>query len=496
MLRELLTLALTGLMMSFSAACPVPTPTTTTVPSATASTASGGTDRLVFCHFMIGITSNRQSARDYDDDMQRAKDAGIDAFALNIGTDPYTDTQLNFAYESAAQHGMQVFLSFDFNWWNAGQGGAVGAKVRQYASRPAQLKVDGKVFVSSFSGDSVDVGAMTAAAGQDLFFAPNFHPGQGNFDAIQGALNWMAWPNNGENKAPTAGRTVTVADGDRSYVTALKGKPYVAPVSPWFSTHFGSEVSYSKNWVFPSDMLWYDRWREILALGPRFVEIITWNDYGESHYVGPLSSPHTDDGASKWVMDMPHSGWLEMAKPFIAAYKAGVTVALPFIHEEKLVYWYRPTKKDLNCDATDTTMSGSPNNASGNFFAGRPNGYESMTDEVFVVALLKSPGRVTVQSGDQPPKTFEAPAGISAHRAPMGIGQQKFTVTRGGQTILSGTSLKNIVDTCICGIYNFNAYVGTLPPPATIDRLQPAGLTMLSQGLKAACPINTLGAST
>jgi hypothetical protein len=78
----------------------------------------------------------------------------------------------------------------------------------------------------------------------------------------------------------------------------------IIAVSPWFSTHYGSEVSYSKNWVFPSDLLWYGRWQEILALGPRFVEIITWNDYGESHYVGPLSSPHTDDGASKWAMDM------------------------------------------------------------------------------------------------------------------------------------------------------------------------------------------------
>ena len=33
-----------------------------------------------------------------------------------------------------------------------------------------------------------------------------------------------------------------------------------------------------------------------------------WNDYGESHYIGPLSSPHIDDGNSKWTNDMfvPH----------------------------------------------------------------------------------------------------------------------------------------------------------------------------------------------
>lgn len=77
-----------------------------------------------------------------------------------------------------------------------------------------------------------------------------------------------------------------------------------AAVSPWFFTHFGPEVSYSKNWNFPSDLLWFNRWNEILALKPRFIEIVTWNDYGESHYIGPLNSPHTDDGASKWVNDM------------------------------------------------------------------------------------------------------------------------------------------------------------------------------------------------
>lgn len=202
--------------------------------------------------------------------------------------------------------------------------------------------------------------------------------------------------------------------------------------------------------------------------------------------VGFLS---TDSSGSR-----PHNGWLDMAKPFIAAYKAGVTDALPFIDEEKLVYWYRPTKKDVNCDATDTTTQGNANNATGDFFAGRPNGYESMADEVFVVSLLKSPALVTVQSGDQS-ATFDAPAGTSAHQAPMGVGKQQFAVSRNGQNILSGTSLKDIVDTCICGIYNFNAYVGTLPAPTTIDRLQPAGLALLSQGLKVSCPTNTLGVS-
>ncbi|CAI7675136.1 unnamed protein product [Penicillium pancosmium] len=479
-------------MASISMSSPVGTGSASSSSAVSSSVASRG-DKLVFCHFMIGIVGNRKSADEYDADMRRAKESGIDAFALNIGTDPYTDEQLGFAYRSAARNDMKVFLSFDFNWWSPSNPFAIGAKVAQFAGLEAQLKVDNKPFVSSFAGDGIDRQSIVSAAGRDIFFAPNFHPGQGDFSSVQGALNWMAWPSNGYNKAPTPGQNVTVAAGDEAYIHALAGKPYIAPVSPWFSTHYGSEVPYSKNWVFPSDLLWYERWQEILQLGPRFVEIVTWNDYGESHYVGPLSSPHGDDGNSKWAMDMPHNGWLDMAKPFIAAYKAGSTSAGDFVQEDQLVYWYRPTKRDVNCDATDTTMGGA-NNASGNFFMGRPNGWESMKDEVFVVSLLKTAAEVHVQSGDQS-RAFQAPAGISAHSLPMGVGKQKFAITRNGNTVLSGTSLKEISDSCICGIYNFNAYVGTLPAPATVDRLLPDGLAMLTKGLKVACPVNTLGAA-
>lgn len=131
----------------------------------------------------------------------------------------------------------------------------MGQEIAKYASLPAQLLVDGKVFASSFAGDGVDVAALRSAAGVDLFWAPNFHPGYGNFSEIDGALNWLAWPNNGDNKAPTAAANVTVADGDAAYIAALgTADRYIAPVSAWFSTHYGPEVPYSKNWVFPGDL--------------------------------------------------------------------------------------------------------------------------------------------------------------------------------------------------------------------------------------------------
>ncbi|KAF8305791.1 hypothetical protein DL93DRAFT_2120828 [Clavulina sp. PMI_390] len=453
---------------------------------------AAATDKLVFCHFMIGIVADRTSAADFDADMQRAKSLGIDAFALNIGVDGYTDQQLGYAYQSAANNGMKVFISFDFNWYSASSGAsAVGAKIAQYASLPAQLFIGSAAFASSFAGDGVDVATIRSTAGRDVFWAPNFHPGQGDFSQVQAALNWMAWPNNGNNKAPDASGNISVIAGDQSYISALGGKPLIAPASGWFSTHFGPEVSYSKNWVFPGDLLWYNRWVEILAEKPQYIEIITWNDYGESHYIGPLSSPHNDDGNSKWVNDMPHNGWLDMAKPFIAAWKAGAST--PTITSDQIIYWYRVAPRDLNCDATDTTMQPA-NNASGNYFEGRPSGWQSMEDAVFIVPMLTSAGTIVVNSGGNE-YIYNAPAGASAFQVPMGVGSQYFELRRNGASVMSATSLRQILNECPCGIYNFNAYVGTVPE-GTRDVLAPAGLTQLTSGLKVACAASPSLATT
>ncbi|ETN38867.1 uncharacterized protein HMPREF1541_06908 [Cyphellophora europaea CBS 101466] len=408
-----------------------------------------GSDKLVFAHFMMGIVSNRESSADYDADMARAKAAGIDAFALNIGTDDYTDKQLGFAYESAATHDMKVFISFDFNYWSTAEGAQVGQKIAQYADHPGQLKVDGKVFASSFVGDGLDVAAVRSGAGQEIYFAPNFRPGFGtDLRPVDAALSWMAWDSDGNNRAPTAGRNVTVPDADEVYKSSLGSNDYIAPVSPWFFTHFGASSGYPKNWVFPSDLLWFERWNDILTLNARFLEILTWNDYGESHYIGPLSSKHTDDGSSAWTNDMPHDGWLDMAKPFIAAWKSGSNDLASNIESEQLIYWYRTTSKTQPC----------------NDALGQPDGADHMADSVFVVTLLKSDAEVTISSGDNS-QTFQAKAGAFAFTVPMGLGKQTFSVARNGASVdgLSGASSRDIVDYHEGDIYNFNAYVGTLP---------------------------------
>lgn len=416
--------------------------------------------------------------------MKRAKAIGIDAFALNVGVDGYTDTQLDLAYESAANNDMKVFISFDFNWFGTDEAERVGQIIATYGAKPAQLMVDGKVFASSFAGDGLDVAALRSAAGVEVFWAPNFHPEQGtDFSVLDGALNWLGWDNNGNNKAPDASGNVTVEQGDDAYIAALDGKPYIAPVSPWFFTHFGPEVDYSKNWVFPGDFLWYDRWQQILSLQPRFLEIVTWNDYGESHYIGRLDSPHGDDGNSKWVYGFPHNGWLDMAVPFISAYHDGAADPAPYITEDQIVYWFRPTLKGLDCDATDTTLADA-NNSSGNYFKGRPYGWETMEDKVYVVSLLTEPGSLTITVGGNP-VTVDAPPGAAKFSVDMVPGAVSFSLARGGATVVEGTAGMEVLDHCPCGIYNFNPYTGTIPAGEP-DELLPEGYASIMAGLKVA----------
>ncbi|KAB2569065.1 Mutanase, partial [Lasiodiplodia theobromae] len=211
--------------------------------------------------------------------------------------------------------------------------------------------------------------------------------------------------------------------------------------------------------LVPTDDLYVTRWNEILQFGTRFVEIVSWNDYGESHYIGPLASKHYDDGNSKWTNDMPHNGWSTLAAPFIAAYKAGATsVSASHVSAtggDKLVYWYRPQPKGLNCASTDNVGSA-------------PAGADLVADSVFVAALLTSGATIEVTSGGNGVKTAEAGAGVSVFEFPLGTGKQSFALKRGGQTVLSGASPKE------------------LPASATVDKLGPDGLSRFTDGLKVA----------
>lgn len=55
---------------------------------------------------------------------------------------------------------------------------------------------------------------------------------------------------------------------DASYASSLDGKPYMMPVSPWFYTNM---PTWTKNWLWRGDVLWFDRWRQVQYVQPEWV---------------------------------------------------------------------------------------------------------------------------------------------------------------------------------------------------------------------------------
>jgi hypothetical protein len=144
------------------------------------------------------------------------------------------------------------------------------------------------------------------------------------------------------------------------------------------------------------------------------------------------------------------------------------------------VYWFRPTLKGLNCDTTDTTLVDA-DNSTGNYFKGRPNGWETMRDDVFVVTLLTKAASLTMHVAGNS-VTVEVPAGAAINSISMAPGQVSFSLDRGGAAVLQGTAPMKILDHCPCGIYNFNPYSGTVPA-GEADELLPAGYSSILNGL-------------
>lgn len=122
---------------------------------------------------MVGLTYD-QAPSQWDKDISEAKSAGIDGFALNIGTDTYTDEQLGLAYNAAAAAGgFQLFLSFDMaaSSWSVDQ---VVSLINTYKDNANQHKVDGLPFVSTFEGPNWEGWDTVRASTGGIFLVPDW----------------------------------------------------------------------------------------------------------------------------------------------------------------------------------------------------------------------------------------------------------------------------------------------------------------------------------
>ncbi|OWZ37285.1 glucan endo-1,3-alpha-glucosidase agn1 [Cryptococcus neoformans] len=383
--------------------------------------------KALYAHHMVGNTySYKQST--WADDISLASAAGIDGFALNYGIDTWQPARIADAYAAAkAQGSFKLFLSLDVSSLScstASDAATHVASIATYSTHSAQVTYNGKVLVSTFSGESCTFGqgsvsagwtyfrSLLTAKGISIYFLPSIFSDISTFSSnswMDGEFNWNGgWP---------TGSTALSTSSDTSYMSALGSKGYMAPVAPCFFTYY-SPSTYNKDWIYRSDdWLLARRMEQIISMRNSFdmAEIISWNDYGESHYIGPIRADQPN--SQGWTNGMPHTAWLSLIAYYAPAFKTGSYPSA----SDQMIFWTRPHPKAANPTAPTCA---------------RPSYWNNTDDILYVWVALKAAATVTITSGSNTGSWY-LPAGVSK----IGIASAAGSIT--GKIVRSGTTVKN-----------------------------------------------------
>jgi glucan endo-1,3-alpha-glucosidase len=462
---------------------------------------------------MVGNTYP-YSKQDWAADIQLALQSGIDAFALNVGSDDWQPARVADAYSAAGSTSLKLFLSLDMavrSCNSAADAQSIRDVVKAHLSDSAQFLYappgspdPSKPLVSTFSGSDCTFGASDPPTGWanefvnhpdlagKIYFVPSFFVdpaelGSGRFANIaNGDFNWNSgWPNelttaSAESILHQAGTlpssqsldsflsstsdssaiasalaplasSVGSTQSDKAHLSAIAGKTYMAAVSPWFFTHYGQDT-FNKNWIYLSDFhLYATRWENLINSDVyssiNLVEIVTWNDFGESSYIGPIKGAQPPGGTENWTNGLDHQGWLALTSYYASYFKTGQA---PQLDKDTIVMWARPQ-----------SVKGQYNDG-----VGPPRDYQLTQDTLWAVVLAKQPGKLTLStdpsgSGGNT-QTFDLKAGANKVSLALSEGSHMYArLDRDNNKVLE-VSPSDFVFGSGAGagkIYNFNAYV-------------------------------------
>ena len=182
-------------------------------------------------------------------------------------------------------------------------------------------------------------------------------------------------------------------------------------------------------------------------------------DYGESHYMAPVRGAQPNSEA--WVDGFPHSPWLALNAYFMRAFKEG---RMPPIKHDKIFVWARPHPKDAT--ALDTVP--------------RPRNWELVSprsprelhcrrlkrrtplqtdDKFWVVVFARAPCIALLSAGDEPPRQFTCPPGVSKLACPLKIGCGMRAELVRDSIVVARCHPREFRFQAEPEVYNFNVYV-------------------------------------
>ncbi|KAJ3732630.1 glycosyl hydrolase family 71-domain-containing protein [Lentinula guzmanii] len=396
--------------------------------------------KYVFMHHIVGNTY--EYTRDSwlnDFDQIRAKD--IDAVALNIGRDTWQSARVQDAYSAAAMVGMSVFVSFDYTSFDCNIETTVNW-VNAYKGLPGQFKIDGRPMISSYSGDCLGPDGWQTIRDQTGGFLMPFIYGDDDQQLKKGSSygffdSWYcwgcAWPQGNYNKT---------TDDDHYYMNILESR-YATTISPWMFTHYDNKNFYLRG----DDWLLITRWEQLISMRDQltFVEMVTWNDYGESDYFGTgPSSANSQPSGTTWTDGFPHNGFFDLSAYYITYFKTGV---YPRITKDTVYFWLRPHPASIN--AKNDPLP-------------KPEGWDWTSDTLWAAAFCSSTCNVTLRVGSYSQDFDNLPYGVNKISLPLkALGNVTVKMSKNGQEVINHTpsdfQYQEYTDH-----YNYNAYVGSV----------------------------------
>ena len=416
---------------------------------------AGDAGGKVFAHYMVCIPTHggNSTMEDYQREIRAAQAAGVDGFALNCGgwtlREPHYKKRTRLIYEAARElgTGFKLFISADYA--SGLTFGETRDMVESFRNHPNQFRHDGKPVLSTFGGGrkQTEFVRQEFTGDRAIVYVPFYYtqpaaemPNQAQVEQVFRDHNSV----DGFFHFGAAGTPAQIAESNRLLARQWlgAGKIFMAGVTPYYRGLGGNYRVYESRGFEGLAQQWEGAIRDRAT----WVEIVTWNDWGEASYVAPFGPPSgTRHWNNHWGPMLSHEAFLDASRYYIHWYKSG---SRPKISEDALYYSYRLHSKALSGikkpGGSDTTTA-------------RPGGADKLADNVFVSAFLTAPARLTIHSGDTQ-KSFDLAGGPGHVSMPFAPGRQRFVLMRGNDTILDKTGEQEISAADAWG--NFNIFAG------------------------------------
>lgn len=194
------------------------------------------------------------------------------------------------------------------------------------------------------------------------------------------------------------------------------------------------------------------------------MQIISWNDYGESHYIGPMGAETDQPNSQAWVDGFDHTAWATMTKYYADAWRTGVW---PTITKNKIYISTRPAPKNASPSQYDSV--GIPSNWQ--WVSYPPVSLRNMLsytlffsktdDNIYCVVFSTGSYTLHLSIGSSS-STFTITAGVNKVKLAMAVGSPTASlVDSSGTTVLSFSPSFGVVSNPPS--YNFNYYIQASP---------------------------------